>query len=292
MWRYVLTVTFLALAAVPDFAVAGAWTQPPGHLYGRLSYAGIDSRSRLDAEGMRIGLEAPGQPVRGTEYRDRELRIYAEYGVREGFTAYGSIAYKRLRLVEPTLITPPRVLPEATHETSGAGDIYFGGRLRVLNGPTPLGVAGEVKIPSGYSTLANPSLGNGHADVTFRGLVGASAGWVYAAADAGWTHRGGNFQDAALFSFELGGRVMRYYSWRGVLRGVRSLGEPAAPSTSPLFDPALSSPRSFALDLVVGDEIMPGLDLEAGISHIQSGRNTLAGNVLEIGLAWSIRLHR
>jgi len=231
-------------------------------------------------------------PPRDTEYRGREIRLYGEYGVLEGFTAYGSFTVKQVRITEPLFIVPGRVLPESVHQTTGAGDVYLGGRLRLRRGPEPVSLSAEVKIPSGYSARANPSLGTGQADVTLRGLVGASARWIYATADAGWTHRGGPYQDEALFSFEVGGHTLHYYTWRGVIRGVRSVGISSVALNEAVFDPALASPRSLTLDAVVGDDVLPGLDLEAGISHVLSGRNVLAGNTLEVGLAFSIRLDR
>jgi hypothetical protein len=256
-------------------------------VYLKLSYATLESRTRLDNNGEPVGLEAVGQPVRETEYRVREIRLYGEYGVASGVTLYGFSAYKRTRLLEPLLILSSSFFPAVTHETDGLGDVYLGGRVRVLNGGAPMSVAAEVKIPSGYSIEANPSLGNGKTDVTLRGLVGASAGWIYYTADAGWTHRGGRFSDEASGSFELGGKVDNYYSWRGVLRGVHSLGGSSELSGDALFDPALTSPRSLTLDFTAGAEVLTGMDLEASISHVLSGRNTLAGTTLEAALVWS-----
>lgn len=287
-WLRVFALALFASANSPAPTSGGTWTQPPGHLYLKLSYATLESSTRLDDSGSPTGLEASNQPARGTEYRVREIRVYGEYGVAPRLTLYGSSAYKRTRLLEPLLIVSSRVFPAVTHETNGLGDIHLGVRVRVLDGGAPMSVAGEVKIPSGYTVAANPSLGNGEADVTLRGLVGASAGWIYYTADAGWTHRGGRFSDEAGASFELGGRVDNYYSWRGVLRGVRSLGGSLAPLGDALFDPAITSPRSLTLDFAVGAEFLTGIDLEASISHVLSGRNTLAGNTLEAGLVWAL----
>lgn len=291
--RYLFAILLLAAFAFPRLAGAGAWTQSPTQLYGRLTYAWLDSRTRFDAQGNRIGLEEPGQPARDTEYRDREVRAYIEYGVAERLTAYGSFAYKRLQLVEPTLFLPGRVIPEAIHRTSGVGDFYLGGRVGVVRGSRPLSVATEIKIPTGYSARTYPSLGTGKADATIRMLLGASAGWVYATLDAGWSYRGGSYQNELLYSFELGGRILqRYYSWRGVVRGVRSLGEPPTRLGAAAFDPNLASPRAHTFDVIIGAQVLPSLDLEAGMSHVLSGHNSLAGTTFEIGMAWSPRMRR
>lgn len=288
MGTFVLGVA--SVMCLPFTARAGAWTQPPGHLYARVTFAGIDSRSRFDSEGEPIGLEEPNSTRRGTEYQSREIRSYGEYGLTEGFTIYGSLPLKRVRIVEPLAVSTTLVQPEVVHETTGLGDLSFGGRFRIRSGPGPVSIAGEVKLPTGYATTDNPALGNGYVDATLRGLIGASAGWSYVTADLGWMHRWGAYQDAVLWSFEVGGRMLRDYRLRGVVRGVRSLGEPAGDPSGPIFDPALASPRSLSVEAVVGDEIIPGLLLEAGIHHVASGHNTLAGNTVEIGLAWSGRV--
>ncbi len=286
------SILVLLLATVPACALAGAWTQPPGHLYARLSFAGINACHRFDSGGALIGLEGPGMPARGTEYRGREMRGYAEYGVTAGLTAYGSLTLKWIRTVEPLFIERFRVVPEAFHRTTGAGDLSLGGRVRILGAPWPVSLAGEVKIPSGYSGRANPSLGNGQVDTTVRGLVGGSAGWIYSTADAGWKHSGGSYQDQVLYSLEIGGRLFRDYRWRGVARGSRSLGRAAEGSSGPIFDPALANPQTLVLDAALGEEILPGLDLEAGIPRGQSGQNPLAGNTAEVGLSWPLAAGR
>jgi hypothetical protein len=285
-------VAILAASFVfPMAAFAGAWTQPRGDSYLRVTYAWWSTRTRFNADGKKAALEGPGRPERGTEYRDRELRVYGEYGIVDRLTAYGSLAYKRVQLFEPTAIVFGGVLPEATHTTSGIGDVILGGRFRILDGRVPVSVAAEVKAPSGYSPSASPSLGNGMVDAAVRGLVGTSAGWIYATADAGWSHRGGSYQDEFLFSAEIGGQLLsRHYFWRGVLRGRRSLGAMES-SDLAVFDPSLASPRALELGLVVGEELVSGVHIEAGLSHILSGRNSLAGNALEVGVTWSRRSH-
>ncbi len=282
-------VAVALLASLPASGRAGAWTQPVGHVYARASYAYLNSRVRFDEHGERVGLEATGQPVRGTEYSLRELRLYGEYGAAGRLTLYGSTAYKRARLLVPQSIVFGRVLAPESHRTSGFGDLNTGVRLRLLDGRVPISVAGEAKIPTGYSTTANPALGNGERDVTARALAGSSVGPLYGTADAAWTHRGGAFVDELGGSFEAGGRLLDYYTIRGVIRGLRPVGTPRSASEGALFDPATSSPRSLTFDLAVGAEVLAGMTLEAAFSKIISGENTLAGTSFEAGLVWSIR---
>ena len=287
--RLVCATTLLLTTMVwfPPDARGGAWTQPTGRGYLRTSFAWQKSRVRFDENGKRIGLEPPGSVRHDTEYRAREIRLYGEYGLLSTFTPYGSFSYKRLRLLEPLAVVRPRLVPGVEHSTSGLGDVYLGGRYRLKGGVVPASVAAEVKIPSGYSAAENPALGNAKADLTLRGLVGASSRSVYATADFGWTRRGGDFQDELLYSAEVGGRVVGgFYSWRGVLRGRRALGAPTAVNA---FDPSLTNPRVLEMSAVVGAEIFSGVDIEVGTSQAVSGRNSLAGAVFEVGVAWSPR---
>lgn len=181
-----------------------------------------------------------------------------------------------------------KVLPEQTRETSGLGDLNAGTRVRVLDGRVPVSIAGEVKAASGYSPTAIPALGNGKRDFTLRGLAGSSFGPIYLTADAFWTQRSGPFLDQVGGSFEAGGRLLDFYTVRGVIRGDLPVGTPPPASQDALFDPATASPRSLTFDFVVGAEALRGVALEAAFSQIRSGRNTLAGHTLEAGFVWSL----
>ena len=271
-------LAFATLAVPPVHA--GAWTQGPGHLYGRLTYAGITSRTRFDAGGARVGLEPRftfAAPDGATEYRGREARVYVEYGLVERFTTYGSVTLKRVVMDEPVV--------KSTN--SGFGDLIVGGRYRVLRGRVPLSLASELKIPAGYARGSTPSLGAGDLANTVRGLVGASWGWLYTTADAGWTHRTKGYPNEYVYSAEVGGTLPFSLTWRSVVRGVRSTEKGSTSTGGPLFDPERASSRYLTLDGVLGIPIFPGLLLESGVSHVLDGRNALAGNTLEIGFAWS-----
>jgi hypothetical protein len=272
---------FLALAAalaatlgIPRAARAGAWTLPDGHYYARVSVAGINSMSRFDESGRRVALSATGSVPLDAVYESRELRAYFEYGLFDRLTLYGSTAYKSLAMDEHRV----------RRETSGLGDVYLGGRFRLVGGRIPASVAGEVTVPPGYSTQNSPALGAGEADVTFRGLVGASWGRLYATADGGFRLRGGDYRNEIGGSLEAGGHLPGMLGGRCVLRFERSVGasRPAPPGSS--FDPVLESPRRLTIDGGLSLEIQPGLELEGTISHVLNGRNALAGNTLEIAL--------
>jgi hypothetical protein len=268
----------LGLTGPARAALAGAWTQARGHVYFRAAVSGVDTDERFDVDGERVPFQESGAAIRDTEYRSRELRLYAEYGITDLVTGYGSLAYARLRMEQVSV----------RYETNGAADLYLGVRYRLTRGGPPVSVSGEVKVPTGYATEETPALGAGTADGTARLLAGISRGRSYGTAEAGFTLRAGDFQNELLYAAEVGWSAPRTLSARAVLRGRRALGEPS-PETgaSPLFDPGLASPRLATIDGVLGFEVARGVTLETGISRVLGGRNALAGTALEVALAWS-----
>jgi hypothetical protein len=77
----------LIAVSSPTRADAGAWLQPEGRGYLRLSYFGMDTSSRFDESGARTGLFTRSGGSRPVEYGDREIRGYAELGVSDRVTS-------------------------------------------------------------------------------------------------------------------------------------------------------------------------------------------------------------
>jgi hypothetical protein len=262
------------LLADAGVARAGAWTQPRGHYYGRVSVAGINSLTYFDESGRRVAFRAGGSLPLEAVYEGREIRAYLEYGLRHRLTLYGSGAYKSLALDERRV----------RREQSGLGDFALGGRFRLRSGGLPASLAGELTLPPGYATDEIPALGAGTLEFTLRGLLGASRGRLYATADGGLRWRGGGYRNQVVGSLEAGGRLSGMLGGRVVLRFERSIDSSGSPPAGGAFDPAMTSPRRATIDGTVSLEIQPGLLLEGTISHVWSGRSALAGNTLEIAL--------
>jgi hypothetical protein len=260
-------------------AAAGAWVQPEGRGYLRVSYFGMDSGSRYDESGDRSSLFTRSGGSRPVEYGDREVRGYAEVGVSERVTAYGSLAWKRVRNTQPT----------AVFQTTGSGDFNFGARYGIARGNVPFSAAVELKIPTAYDETDAPALGAGAVDATMRLLVGTSWGWGYTTGDAGYAVRGGGYRDEFLANGEVGSRLGGPVYARSVARVVYSLGSGASPDAADrdVFDPGLASPRSLVLTGTLGVDLVRGLAVEASFEHALSGRDTLAGNGVELALALS-----
>ena len=274
-----VVMAVVTVFALPLAASAGAWVQPESRGYFRLAYFGMDSRTRYDENGQRVGLYTSSGGSRPVEYGDREVRGYGEYGISDRVTAYGSIAWKQVQNREPT----------AVFETTGSGDLYLGGRVALHVGLVPLAAAFELKLPTAYDETDTPALGSGSVDAIARLLAGTSWGSGYTTYDIGYSLRGGGYRDEGLYSGEVGNRIVGPFYARGVARGVVSLGSGKSEEAAnrDVFDPGVASPRSLALSGTLGVDLGGGLVLEASFEHAAPGRDTLAGNGVEVGLAWN-----
>jgi hypothetical protein len=258
----------------PAPAHAGAWTRPRGDAYVKIAGAGIDTRSRYNQTGDRVGFGETGTPSPPVTYQSRELRLYLEYGATETVTLVGSCTYKELRTEQSAVVS----------ESKGAGDLYAGVRIRLRGGAVPVSLSGDAKIPTGYDIREQPVLGGGKACLTGRLLVGTSLGRAYATADAGLTYRAGSFRNELVFSGEVGSRISGPIRARTRLHVTRALGSVGNRTQGAIFDPGLASPRMLLLDGAVGVDLGEGVSVEAALSNALSGRDALAGNTVEIGL--------
>lgn len=268
-----------ALAAtLPAASWAGAWTQPTGAYYFRIAAAGIDTRSRYDGSGARVPFQSLEATPRDAAYAMRELRAYGEIGLSERVTGYGSLTYKSVAVEDPA----------ARRATRGAGDLWLGSRFRLTAaGAPPVSLAFETWLPTGYDPAAQPALGTGALDGAVRVVAGLSGRGWYTTGDVGWMARGGEYADQWLATAEAGGSLARV-GGRVVLRLAEAVGAPPARATG--FDPARANPRMAQLDVSLGYEVGAGTRLELGIAHALRGRETLAGNTIELAVARSGRI--
>lgn len=260
-------------------ADAGAWVQPVDRGYFRLAYFGMDTRSRYDESGERIGLYTRSGGGRPVEYGLREVRGYFEFGLGERVTGYGSLAWKQVQNRQPA----------AVFETTGSGDLNLGARYGFVRGVVPVSAALEVRLPTAYDETDAPALGAGAVDLVGRLLVGTSWGWGYTTGDVGYGIRGGGYRDEFLYDGEVGSRVLGPLYARAVARGIVALGSGGSPEMDArdVFDPGLASPRSLILSGTLGCDLGRGLALEASFEHAARGRDALAGNGVEIAFAYT-----
>ena len=139
-----LTVGFVALAVIGSTSTpcaAGAWSQPKGHYYAKLSGILYSSDEVFDDMGMRQRMGMDGDSFDGSQGF-----LYGEYGLADRLTVIGQTNAGVL-VSENTLVRK---------ETTGIGDFDIGAKYQLLNGPVVLSPFLTFKIPTGYDGDYDP----------------------------------------------------------------------------------------------------------------------------------------
>ena len=166
-WHRKLTLLTLSAAAVlggvPQLAWAGAWAQPKGHVYTKLSSIFYHSDEVFDAAGDR-------QPttIYGSDFRANQG--FSLSGIRPARTPHGDHPGER-RVPGVGEQHPPQ-RPAPDHEC--VGDVVLGAKYQLVSRPIVLSPFVNVKIPTTYDDELNPALGTGSMDVELRLLVARS----------------------------------------------------------------------------------------------------------------------
>ncbi len=287
-----VAATLFALSLLWSLNVqAGAWTQPEGSFYIKISF-GVQSATEQIKSGTEQDLLSFSD--KGTVW-EGALYAYVEYGlplpIPGGLTVFGSLPYKFLEIDSA----------RALRRTEGIGDLLLGLRwgVPVDMGPVVVSLQADVKIPTGYTANlpdgeAIPWLGNGVVEQTTSLLVGFSAHPIpiYATGGVGFRYRGADtnqfgdidFDNELPWSFELGGSILGYVTIRGQVDGIVSLGD-----TGDLEVAALTPPASDLFRVGGGVIVTPwlGLQISADYSRNISGENILLADGFNFGLAWA-----
>jgi len=91
MRKSCLLLALLSLAILPDLAEAGAWAQPQGERYLKLSFISYDADEHFNASGDR---EALGT-LEDAFYSDQGF-VYAEYGALQRLTVIAQTRWGKL----------------------------------------------------------------------------------------------------------------------------------------------------------------------------------------------------
>ena len=183
------TILLALLMAGP--AWAGAWSQPQGHYYAKLSgifYATdevFNGMGKREALGMDHDRFDAGQGF-----------LYLEYGLRQRLTLICQASSGALRSRNDLIES----------RTAGIGDVDLGLKYQLMDRPVVVSPYLTLKLPTGYHKNYDPPLGTGEVDAEFRLLLARSLyPWpLYLGAEAGYRVRGGVFSDQVPFFLELG----------------------------------------------------------------------------------------
>jgi hypothetical protein len=194
---------------------------PPGEVYLKITQGFANASERYDADGEVVPYDADTD---GTPFRDRSLYLYAEVGLAQSLTLFGTLPYKRLFISDGGFDTP------VEREATDLGSAVLGLRVGLedalgLGDRSALATNVALIVPLGYRRNYAPAVGPGQVDAQFLLAYGRSL-WpvpAYAQVGVGYRYRTAVFDlsrvvecpadqpdDAATLCLEDGGREVAY----------------------------------------------------------------------------------
>ena len=170
---------------------AGAWSQPRGGYYAKLSGIHYSTDEVFNDMGQRAAMG-----MDDNQFRARQVLAYGEFGLLDRLTLTGQVGAGRL-VSEDSLVE--RI-------TWGLGDVHLGAKYQLTEGRLVLSPQVDVAFPSGYNRDYDPALGTGYSEQGARLLAGLSLYPLplYAGGEVGYKLRGGPFSNQVSYFVELG----------------------------------------------------------------------------------------
>ena len=187
----VLTLIALLLEGTVNQVAAGAWSQPAGHYYTKLSGIFYSADEVYNEMGVR-----QAQGMDDDSFDGSQGFLYVEYGLRERLTVVSQINAGVLAAMDTF----------TKRETTGIGDVDLGVKYQLTDGPIVVSPFATLKIPTGYNEHFDPPMGTGHADLELRLLAARSLYPlpVYVGAESGFRFRGGEYSNQLPYFLEVG----------------------------------------------------------------------------------------
>lgn len=268
---------------------AGAWTQKKGAYYVKFSLNYFSTKEQFSLAGVKQPLNSQFSNLADSEFKDRNFSIYAEYGVTDWFTAIATAPFKSYSSTGFNLTDQL----DFNNNVTGAGDLFVGGRLRLIADPFKVSLQSMVKLPTGSNESQIP-FGTGNADYEIRLQFGANLPLPiqnYFTADAGYTVRGGQlFNNEVPYYAEFGVFPFHKLILKTTLDGRKSVE--TISSQAGVIGQSNESMLIADQDLTrLGGGIIysaaPTIQLSLEYSTIISGKNTLAGRTVTLGIAFT-----
>jgi len=270
-----ISLSALALGiAIPEAALAGAWTAKQGESYLKEAVNYFETNSRFGPEN---GFES---------FRNVNYNLYWEYGVKDNLTFFTQGALTKTRNTDSGVTT----------FGSGISDIDLGLRYRLTDGPVIVAVQGLFKAPYLYDQDAELPIGNGQEDYEGRVLFGKSFDELgYGGLEVGYRLRAEAPADEFRYVVEYGIDLNERSYVRAKLDGVHAVGGFKARSNAnaPIvtgndLNPQL--PNRFnvgRLEYTLGYKISRSLSGEIAGTTAVYGNNTLKGTNIQVALVAS-----
>ncbi|NKB66027.1 MAG: hypothetical protein GKR89_03095 [Candidatus Latescibacteria bacterium] len=271
--RQALLILALGLG-LPLQVEGGAWSQPQGSYYAKLSALLYSADEAFDGSGEKGPVNELGET-----FDSRQLFLYGEYGAAKRLTLTGQLGLGDLTAENR----------EKQISTTGLGDLEVGAKYQLTDGPVVLAPLVNLKLPTGYDQGADLSLGTGSADLEFR-LLGAGSlhPWpVYVGVEGGLRLRGGAFSNQVPYLFEVGANPHARLFTKFYLSGTNTLGSDEADmGAMDSMSTQVSEGDFTKLGLNAALHIQGGLWVDLLFETIFSGENVGAGSTIGLGLSY------
>ncbi len=195
------------LGGLRDQALAGAWSQPKGHYYAKLSGILYTSDEVYNDMGVRQAQGMDNDSFDGTQGF-----LYVEYGLQDRLTIIGQVNAGVLASMNDLVKS----------ETTGIGDFDIGAKYQLVDGPIVLTPFVTMKIPTGYNEHYDPPMGTGNADLELRLLAARSLYPLplYIGVESGYRFRKGEYSNQIPYFVELGATPQPKLFVKGYVAGV------------------------------------------------------------------------
>ena len=262
-----------------DAAWAGAWLQPYGTAYLRITSGVLVSDERFDERGDRVPWDTSSGGLRDAEYHDMNVSAYGEVGFARGWNAIFWTEWKHLEAQQPS----------AVFTTYGFGDIALGVKRALLVGSeNVVSLVAGVAFPTGYDVNEYPALGSGASEGIFQAQFGRYWGGPWSNVEAEFRVRGRDYADQLRGALGGGFGAFQRVGIRGEARGALSLGVPDSSGTSTgFFNPETQNPSYLDLAGTLSVTIGHGVAVEGEVRSTVIGENALAGTRWSLALATS-----
>ena len=226
--RFLCILTVITVLCLPVAAQGGAWCQPKGGLYLKISDNHYSTVYTFDEHGDKH------RNLYGSNFNDHNITFYGEYGVLENLTLSSTVAYKDLRSSIRSYVEGKVQHKHYTYK--GLGDLEIGIKYGIIQKPFVLSLQGMVKTAWFYDSTEEVTPGNNQNDYSLKLLLGKSL-WPfpgYCGLELGYLWRTGRPSDEYRYLVEFGMNLTKKLSFRVKLDGIisaRNAGFPEVPET-------------------------------------------------------------
>ena len=262
--------------AAPNLIEGGAWTQPRGDAFVKLTW--ISYEADEFPNDLQMGLRDIENPddvldfAFQSDFESQQAFLYAEYGLRERLTAIVTGVVGDLAVTQRL----------ETLSTSGIGDLELGLKYQVSRSPVVTASYVRVKLPTGYRKNQSPVMGTGEVDAEL-GLIGSRAyGRAFLSLQGGLRLRGGQYSNQIPLFAELGWSTRSTFA-KLYVSDIETLGvlDQLRPEGTPFLEG-----HSLSLGAGVSARLRGPLWLEVGWKEVREGENIGRGAAWNAGVIY------